>query len=57
MAKSSWDVGSYDMGCRGTIGLMWRQQCLLVLCAIMLDCWLIWYGSWSGKDHNLFIGS
>ena len=29
----------------------------LVLCYIILDCWLFWDGLWSGKFHHLFLGS
>ena len=57
MDKSCWDVGKYALGCRGAIGLICWYQCFVVLCAIILDCWLPWSESWSGKRHNPFIES
>ena len=57
MDKYCWDVGWYAMGCRVAIGLVCWHQCVLVLCDIILDYWLPWDWSWSGKCHNTFIGS
>ena len=56
MAKSCWDVGKYTLGCCIAIGLIYWNHCLLVLCSIILYCWLPWDGSCSGKRHNPFIG-
>ena len=56
MSKSCWGVGRYALGCRTAIGLMCWHQCFF-WCDIILDSWLPWYGSWSRKLHNSFIGS
>ena len=40
IAKSCWDVGRYDLGCHGAIGLLWLHKCGSRIFA----CLLFWYG-------------